>query len=125
MRCSKPVGGYATGVWQRAHGGNSHLTRAGVSDVRAFDRPASIVDELARACRILEMEGHGDMTLGHLSLRDPEGAASGSSATASGSAKYSVPATSSWSIGTASSWPGPAAAIRNGRSTRRSCGAAR
>ena len=31
------------------------------------------LDELARACRILEMEGHGDMTLGHLSLRDPEG----------------------------------------------------
>jgi hypothetical protein len=30
------------------------------------------LDELARACRILEMEGHGDMTLGHLSLRDPE-----------------------------------------------------
>lgn len=29
--------------------------------------------ELARACRILEMEGHGDMTLGHLSLRDPQG----------------------------------------------------
>src|SRR5262249_49927114 len=28
--------------------------------------------ELARACRILEMEGHGDMTLGHLSLRDPQ-----------------------------------------------------
>ena len=28
------------------------------------------LDELARACRILEMEGHGDMTLGHLSLRD-------------------------------------------------------
>ena len=27
--------------------------------------------DLARACRILEMEGHGDMTLGHLSLRDP------------------------------------------------------
>jgi L-fuculose-phosphate aldolase len=25
----------------------------------------------ALACRILEMEGHGDMTLGHLSLRDP------------------------------------------------------
>jgi L-fuculose-phosphate aldolase len=34
-------------------------------------RPA--LDELARACRILEMEGHGDMTLGHLSLRDPDG----------------------------------------------------
>ena len=31
------------------------------------------IDELARACRILEMEGHGDMTLGHLSLRDPDG----------------------------------------------------
>jgi len=31
------------------------------------------LDELSRACRILEMEGHGDMTLGHLSLRDPEG----------------------------------------------------
>jgi L-fuculose-phosphate aldolase len=29
------------------------------------------LDDLARACRILEMEGHGDMTLGHLSLRDP------------------------------------------------------
>lgn len=30
------------------------------------------LDKLAQACRILEMEGHGDMTLGHLSLRDPE-----------------------------------------------------
>src|SRR4029450_14042609 len=30
------------------------------------------LDELARACRILEMEGHGDMTLGHLSWRDPQ-----------------------------------------------------
>jgi ribulose-5-phosphate 4-epimerase/fuculose-1-phosphate aldolase len=29
--------------------------------------------DLARACRILEMEGHGDMTLGHLSLRAPDG----------------------------------------------------
>lgn len=29
--------------------------------------------QLATACRILEMEGHGDMTLGHLSLRDPGG----------------------------------------------------
>lgn len=37
---------------------------------------ASLEDQLtecARACRVLEMEGHGDMTLGHLSLRDPEG----------------------------------------------------
>ena len=31
------------------------------------------LDKLAQACRILAMEGHGDMTLGHLSLRDPEG----------------------------------------------------
>jgi L-fuculose-phosphate aldolase len=31
------------------------------------------LEDLARACRILEMEGHGDMSLGHLSLRDPEG----------------------------------------------------
>jgi L-fuculose-phosphate aldolase len=29
--------------------------------------------EAARACRILEMEGHGDMTLGHLSLRESGG----------------------------------------------------
>lgn len=28
---------------------------------------------LARACQMLEMEGHGDMTLGHLSWRDPDG----------------------------------------------------
>lgn len=33
----------------------------------------SQLDRLARACRILEMEGHGDMTLGHLCLRDPQG----------------------------------------------------
>jgi len=29
--------------------------------------------ELAEACRILAMEGHGNMTLGHLSIRDPDG----------------------------------------------------
>jgi L-fuculose-phosphate aldolase len=29
--------------------------------------------ELAYGCRILHMEGHADMTLGHLSWRDPEG----------------------------------------------------
>jgi len=29
--------------------------------------------ELAYGCRILSMEGHADMTLGHLSLRDPAG----------------------------------------------------
>lgn len=31
------------------------------------------LEKLAAACRILEAEGHGDMTLGHLSLRDPGG----------------------------------------------------
>ena len=31
------------------------------------------LSELVEACRILEMEGHGNMTLGHLSLRDPDG----------------------------------------------------
>ena len=29
--------------------------------------------EAARACRILDMEGHGDMTLGHLSVRETGG----------------------------------------------------
>lgn len=31
------------------------------------------LDDLARGCRILEMEGHGDRTVGHMALRDPEG----------------------------------------------------
>src|SRR5262245_6848303 len=31
------------------------------------------LSEAARACRILEMEGHGDMTLGHLSVRENGG----------------------------------------------------
>jgi L-fuculose-phosphate aldolase len=29
--------------------------------------------ELSRACRILELEGHGDFTLGHAALRDTQG----------------------------------------------------
>lgn len=33
----------------------------------------SLLSKAAAACRILEMEGHGDMTLGHLSVRDPGG----------------------------------------------------
>jgi L-fuculose-phosphate aldolase len=37
------------------------------------DRPHADLAKLARACRILEMEGHGDFSLGHLSLRDPAG----------------------------------------------------
>ena len=34
---------------------------------------AVVLDDLARAHRILEMEGHGDMSMGHLSFRDPQG----------------------------------------------------
>ena len=29
--------------------------------------------ELARACRVFELEGHGDRSFGHMALRDPEG----------------------------------------------------
>ena len=40
-----------------------------------FLSPALIddLDELAVACRILEMEGHGSRMLGHMAMRDPEG----------------------------------------------------
>ena len=31
------------------------------------------LDELAVACRVLEMEGHGSRMLGHMALRDPDG----------------------------------------------------
>ena len=34
---------------------------------------SAALTELAYGCRILHMEGHADMTLGHLSLRDPAG----------------------------------------------------
>jgi L-fuculose-phosphate aldolase len=34
---------------------------------------SSALRELARAHRILDLEGHNDMSLGHLSLRDPRG----------------------------------------------------
>lgn len=36
-------------------------------------RPDAQLVEAARACRILEMQGHGDFSLGHLSVRDPAG----------------------------------------------------
>jgi ribulose-5-phosphate 4-epimerase/fuculose-1-phosphate aldolase len=32
-----------------------------------------MLERVALGCRILELEGHGDMSLGHVSLRDPEG----------------------------------------------------
>jgi L-fuculose-phosphate aldolase len=44
-----------------------------VIDPAAESNLQAALVEVARACRILEMEGHGDMTLGHLSLRDPAG----------------------------------------------------
>ncbi len=31
------------------------------------------LDELARACRVFELEGHGDRVVGHMALRDPDG----------------------------------------------------
>ena len=31
------------------------------------------LDELARACRVLELEDHGDRVVGHMALRDPDG----------------------------------------------------
>ena len=34
---------------------------------------ADRLHDLAQAHRVLEMEGHGDLTLGHMSARDPEG----------------------------------------------------
>lgn len=34
---------------------------------------ANVLDDVARAHRILELEGHGDMSMGHLSYRDPFG----------------------------------------------------
>lgn len=44
--------------------GNAHSISKEVS---------TLLKNLATAHRILEMEGHGDMTLGHMSVRDPEG----------------------------------------------------
>ncbi|HEV2571171.1 MAG TPA: class II aldolase/adducin family protein [Beijerinckiaceae bacterium] len=37
------------------------------------DRMREQLEQLALACRILEMEGHGDLAQGHLSLRDESG----------------------------------------------------
>lgn len=31
------------------------------------------LDALAQACRVLELEGHGDRVVGHMALRDPDG----------------------------------------------------
>lgn len=45
--------------------------RSNIGDI-SDDLKASL-DKLALASRILEMEGHGNFTLGHLAFRDPEG----------------------------------------------------
>lgn len=37
------------------------------------DSIGNVLHHLARSHRILEMEGHGDMSMGHLSYRDPHG----------------------------------------------------
>jgi L-fuculose-phosphate aldolase len=47
--------------------------RVTMADPAAETELQGALTDVARACRILEMEGHGDMTLGHLSLRDPQG----------------------------------------------------
>ena len=41
--------------------------------VEISDALKADLDKLALASRILEMEGHGNFTLGHLAMRDPEG----------------------------------------------------
>ena len=48
--------------------GNAQSNTIDISD----DLKASL-DKLALASRILEMEGHGNFTLGHLAMRDPDG----------------------------------------------------
>jgi L-fuculose-phosphate aldolase len=45
-----------------------------MSDAQSNAAPCDDLTDAARACRILEMEGHGDMTLGHLSVREHSGA---------------------------------------------------
>ncbi len=42
-------------------------------DVALPDSLTADLDKLALACRILELEGHGTRTLGHMALRDPLG----------------------------------------------------
>ncbi len=44
-----------------------------MGDISINEGLTSELNRLAVACRILAMEGHDDVSLGHLSLRDPEG----------------------------------------------------
>ena len=43
------------------------------ADMDMSNALAADLDELARACRVLELEGHGDRVVGHMALRDPDG----------------------------------------------------
>jgi ribulose-5-phosphate 4-epimerase/fuculose-1-phosphate aldolase len=43
------------------------------NEIVISDELKAKLDKLALASRILEMEGHGNFTLGHLAMRDPEG----------------------------------------------------
>ncbi|MGW8482752.1 class II aldolase/adducin family protein [Microbacterium sp. NPDC055903] len=43
------------------------------SRYHADESIAAVLSDVARAHRILELEGHGDMSMGHLSYRDPWG----------------------------------------------------
>jgi L-fuculose-phosphate aldolase len=46
---------------------------ANTADIAISNALAAELAELARACRVLELEGHGDRAFGHMALRDPEG----------------------------------------------------
>ena len=48
-------------------------SRRGGAGPRYSKAVSTLLQKLATAHRILEMEGHGDMILGHVSVRDPEG----------------------------------------------------
>ncbi|MGE0748373.1 MAG: class II aldolase/adducin family protein [Rhodospirillales bacterium] len=49
------------------------MAKALQNEIAVSDAVRAALDKLALASRILEMEGHGNFTLGHLAMRDPEG----------------------------------------------------
>ncbi len=49
------------------------ILESAMSDAQTDPATRDDLTEAARACRILDMEGHGDMTLGHLSVRERSG----------------------------------------------------
>lgn len=88
-------------------------------------RPDVELNELSRACRILELEGHGDFTLGHAALRDARGHGFWMKRNAAGLGENCGPDDSVLVDVAGNKLSGSAAAIPNGRSTARSCAAAR